>query len=249
VLAAAAACEAPAPAPWALKPRTAVSLEVTTREDLVETGEARRLEISLRGAVADDGTLALEVGRVVLEVRDRQGEMVRAVAPDEGGTAAPALDALRGAAVRVDLDPKGGVVAVNGLDRAVERAKSAPGGQGALLAVLASDAAWTHDLANAGMCTLPASLRPGAPVVRSARAFVAGRDPAPVRLEGEAARDDRRTPAVHLTGRLADGAACTATTSYAGEGPLPLRGEWTLTTPLAAGLTARRTTSFTLVLR
>ena len=204
----------------------------------------------MRGAVADDGSLVLEVERAVLERRDREGEIVRAVAPgDEGRTVAAALEALRGAAVHVGLDPSAGVVVVTGIDRAVERAKSAPGGDGALLAALASDAAWTHDLANAGMCALPASLRMDARVERSARAFVAGRDVQTVQLAGEAARDDRRSPAVRLAGRLADGAACEATTSYAGDAALPLRGEWTLTTPLSAGLTARRTTSFKLVLR
>ena len=204
----------------------------------------------MRGAVADDGSLALEMDRVVLEVRNREGEVVRGDAPaDEGRTADPVLEALRGAAVRVGLDPSAGVVAVNGFDRAVERAKAVPGGERAQLAALASDAAWTNDLANAGMCALPESLRQGAPVVRSAHAFAEGRDAEPVRLEGEAARDDRRSLAVHVTGKLTRGVTCEATTSYAGEKALPLRGEWTLTTPLSAGHTVRRTTSFTLVLR
>ncbi len=259
MVAAAAACDARPSGPWALKPRTSVTLEVTTREDLIETGAARRLEISLRGAVGDDGAMALEVERVLLEVRDKSGEVVRTVTPrpagDEGPGPSPALEALRGAAVRVGLDPAAGVTGVTGIDRAFEVAEAEIGKEGEAIALLASDAAWTHDLANAGMSALPESLRPGAALKRTARVLLVGRTETLLQLAGEAARDDRGSPAVHLAGGIASDSTnspdltCEATTSYAGEQALPFRGEFTVTTPFAAGLTLRRTTSFKLVLR
>jgi hypothetical protein len=251
-----------------------VSLEVTAREDLLETGDARRLQVAMRGAVGDDGSLALEVERVALEVRDRTGAVRLAVAPRPAGgdaPAAPVLEALRRATVRVGLDPAAGVVSVTGLDRAFERAEAAIGDDAASLASLASDAAWTRDLANAGLSAVPGSLANGASAERGARVRVAGRGETIVRLAGEAARDDRGSPAVHFAARLSGDAAfegnggpappgdvgaarvaevtCEATTSYTGDPPHPLKGEWTVTTPFAGGATVRTTTSFTLVLR
>jgi hypothetical protein len=233
------------------------------------------MEISMRGAVADDGSLALEVTRVTLQVRDRDREVVRTVAPraagDAGAAASPVLEALRGATVRVGLDRSAGVTSVAGLDVAFASAGAAHRDECASLSSLASDAAWTRDLANAGMSAVPETLRQGRAVARPARVRVAGRGATSTRLTGEVARDDRGSPATRVAGRLSADAAfegdggpvppadvgavrvadvtCEATTSYAGDPALPLRGEWTVTTPFAGGLTVRTTTSFTLVLR
>jgi hypothetical protein len=228
----------------------------------------------MRGAVADDGSLALEVERVALEVRDRGGEVHRTVAPRRPGDEAPparALEALRRATIRIGLDPTAGVTSVTGVDRAFEHAEAELGDERDSLSSLAADAAWTRDLANAGLAAVPATLRAGTAVARPARVRVPGRGETTVRLTGEAARDDRGSQAVHVTAQLADGAvfegdggaappadvgsarvadvACAATTSYAGDPPRPFKGEWTVTTPFAGGLTVRTTTSFTLVLR
>lgn len=228
----------------------------------------------MRGAVADDGSLALEVERVALEVRDRNGEVHLMVAPRAAGdesAPARALEALRRASVRVGLDPRAGVTTVTGVDAAFERVEAELGDERTALSSLATDGAWTRDLANAGMSAVPSALRAGAAVERTARVRVAGRGETSVRLSGEAASDDRGSPAVRVTARLDDravfegdggpvppadvGAArvadvtCEATTSYAGDPARPLRGEWTVTTPFAGGLTVRTTTSFTLVLR
>jgi hypothetical protein len=274
-VAAAAACDARPHEPWALAPRTRVTLDVTTREDLLETGAARKLSIAMRGAVADDGSLALEVTRVTLEVREPNREVVRTVAPraaDEAGAAAsPVLEALRGATVRVGLDRSAGVTSVAGLDLAFASAGTAHRDECAALSSLASDAAWARDLANAGMSAVPETLRQGAAVARQARVRIAGRGVTSAQLAGEAARDNRGSPATHVAGRLSADAVfegdggptppadvgavrladvtLEATTSYAGDPALPLRGEWIVTTLFAGGLTVRTTTSFALVLR
>lgn len=228
----------------------------------------------MEGSVAADGTLALEVKSVALELRDPDGGVHRAVAPRPAPVetpAVPVLESLRGTAVRVRLNSEKGVTDVLGIDAAWARAKASLGAEVAALAPLASDSAWARDLANAGMSQVPTTLQPAAAVVRTGRVRVAGLGVSEVRLTGEAARDDRGSPAVHAAARLAADAAfvgdygpeppagvgaaridevtCEATTSYASDPPRPFKGEWTVTTPFAGGLTVRTTTSFTLVLR
>lgn len=182
------------------------------------------------------------------------------------------VHALRAAAIRVSLDPEAGVVSVGGFDAALDAALA----RGDLdaetrdgLRVLCADAVWTRALPAAGLCAPPESLARRAKARRTANAWIPGRGVARILLEGEVGEDRSGLPTLRVAGGLAPGAEFSgdegpappgevgavrldgvrgeATTSYVRSGALPVRGEWTLTTPYSGGLTVKSTFGFKLV--
>jgi hypothetical protein len=264
---------------YALPAGTSMALEVDVRDELVGRSTAWRLEIATRGAFAQDGSLRLSIERARLETQIDGGAPI-AVATDDppdvrarrtpGDTAkARLLESLHGAEVRIGFDAANGVASVEGLDRALRAAPGADENGG--LGSMCSDDRWRRDLVAAGLCAVPAAVRDGGDVVRSARVRVPGRGETTVRLEGTVGRDDSGLPMARSEGRLsADAAfegppgaappavigavmlgdvAAQATTTYPPGGGVPIKGQFVLTFPFVGGFAQRSTTTFTLVRR
>ncbi len=191
VAALAAACDAPSGAssgaPYAATAGTRVALSVVVREEIVETGAARRLQIVTRGVHESDGAVRLEVLRAALERRDAAGA-VRIVSTDAIGVGAAAgdpadapvvklLESLRAASLLIRLDPLLGVTEVEGLDRALDAAvlgDASLGDERIGLRPICSGEGWLESLRAAGLCEVPSESRHRGRRQRSARVRVPG---------------------------------------------------------------------------
>jgi hypothetical protein len=244
---------------------------------MADTLVARRLDVATQGAVQADGSLALDVSRVVYERRDGKGtvstlttEVVAATADKrtaEDVATTRLLEALRASSLRIGLDATNGVTSVEGIDRAFDAAVAADASladERVNLRNICSDDGWCRGLSAAGLCALPGA----GSAKRAVRLRVPGLGDTTLELTGESGADDGGTPAFRYEGKLrADtvfegepgatnsfsgpaevaGVSGEATTSYPSRGAMPSKGQWSLSVPFANHLAVKTTTTFTLV--
>lgn len=228
VAALAAACDAPSPASYAAPPGTRVALGVVVREELAETGAARRLVVAARGAHEPDAFVRLDVTRAALETRDAAGKL-HVVSTDAVGVGVPErdpadgpvvklLESLRTASIRLRLDAAGGVSAVEGLDRVLDAAAARDASLAdarAGLRAICSDEGWRESLRAAGLCDVPRAVRDRGAIRRDVRVRVPGVGTAAMPLDGRVETAADGLPVASLRGRL------TADAVFASDGGAP----------------------------
>lgn len=213
------ACGGPPPAVFAAAPGTRVALIVVVREEIVETGAARRLEVAARGVHEGDGSVRFEVLRAALERRDAKGGVdvvsthvvgADVAARDAADTpTVKLLESLRAAGVTIRLDPGAGLTSVEGLDLALDLAVAGDASLGETrsgLRAICSDENWRYPLAAAGLCKLDRAIWEGGSIERNARIRVPGHGWTTLTLGGTVARAADGLPAATLSGRLASDA-------------------------------------------
>jgi hypothetical protein len=272
--------------PYRWRDGAAAVLEVRVREELLPTPLAREVQVAFEGRVEGASAVVFDVVRVrhervgaggaltVVETHDVGASPVDRTAED--AAVSRVAESMVRRSVRLSFDPRDGLVAVSGMDAALEAAPAA--GDAAAeevrdgLRSLLSDAALLRGLRAAGLTAPPEDFRDRAAVVeRRIDVYVPGRGVSALRMLGDVGEEKDGSPVVRCSGRFREDASFTGP---AGQEPppevgsvrvakadadaetlfdlataQPLRGRCTIRLPFTSGATVATRTSFTLSVR